>query len=97
MADAWLKELADVDGLDPILRGGEGVDHDDPPTPETPHSGYRKADALVHAHYWLLVGPGRHVFDPTAHQRQFTRGGPIRLYRYVIEGLPLPNWRRESR
>ena len=57
-------------------------------------SGYRKADGYIHWHYWLLIGPRRHVFDPTAHQEQFKREGPMKLDHYVIEGHPLPKWRR---
>src|ERR1035437_7996376 len=97
MAKAWLQELGSSKDLDPIIVGGVGVDFDHCGGPETVAendlSGYRKADGYIHWHYWLLIGPRRPVFDPTAHQAQFSREGPMKLGRYVIKGRPLPKWR----
>ncbi len=100
IADAWLQELRSIGGLDPVKVGAEGVDYDHEGGPESvPErmcSGYRKADGYVHCHYWLLVGPGQHIFDPTAHQPQFDSEGPIELDRYVIDGRPMPLWRLQG-
>ncbi len=100
MAPAWLKELSSIKGLRLSLIEGEGVDFDHEGGPETVSesicTGYRKADGYVHCHYWLLIGPRRHIFDPTAHQEQFEREGPMWLDHYVIDGQPLPSWRRTA-
>lgn len=72
--------------------GGLGVDDDELTSdyrivPEESRSGYREGDGLVHRHFWLLVGPDRVLFDPTAHQ--FDTKGGVALERYVIAGHPI--------
>lgn len=99
MSCGWRKWLIEHTDLGVVVCGGPGVDYgDNEPDKEVPEanlSGYRtQSDSLVHKHYWLLIGPGRHVFDPTAHQDQFQREWPMRLDGYVVEGLPLTERRR---
>lgn len=48
-------------------------------------SGYREGDGLVHRHFWLLVGVGCYLFDPTAHQ--FDAKGGLELDRYLVDGV----------
>jgi hypothetical protein len=95
MADAWLHVLRDVAGLDPIKKGGIGDDHESQTTGfVTDLSGYSTTDGYVHWHYWLLIGPRLHVFDPTAYQAEFKNEWPMRLDGYIVEGRPLTEWRR---
>ena len=99
MAEAWRRWLSDPGEVAAEIRGGVGIDyaHNEPDeeVQEANLSGYRtRSDGLIHKHYWLLVGPSRHVFDPTAHQEQFQREWPMTLDGYIVEGCPLPDWRR---
>jgi hypothetical protein len=57
-----------------------------PATPLARVSGYRTDDDGVVRHFWLLVGPAEHLFDPTAHQ--FDNRGGISEDRYWLEGGP---------
>lgn len=71
--------------------GGEGVDDDVfcdyRLVPIELRSGYREADSQVHRHYWLVIGDGRRLLDPTAHQ--FDRRGGVSPDRYVVDGMPI--------
>lgn len=69
--------------------GGVGIDEDAFTSdfglvPLERRSGYREGDGLVHRHFWLLLGFGCHLFDPTAHQ--FDAKGGLELLRYVVDG-----------
>lgn len=45
-------------------------------------------------HRWFLIGPGRCVFDPTAHQ--FDQQGGVSLDRYRLDGFPIIEWRARA-
>lgn len=69
--------------------GGPGVDEEELTidyriAPLESRSGNREGDGTVHRHFWLLVGPGCVLFDPTVHQ--FHAKGGVALERYVLEG-----------
>ena len=87
---AWLRALA-CHGIACECCGGEGVDDDVfvdyVLVPLNRRSGYLEADRLVHRHHWLLLGPDRRLFDPTAHQ--FDDRGGISLDNYIVDGQPV--------
>ena len=86
---AWERAL-NGEGLDARFVGGEGIDADVHRgymlVPLDRRSGYLEVDGLVHRHFWLEIGPERHIFDPTAHQ--FDDRGGVSLQRYVTDGVP---------
>lgn len=70
--------------------GGVGIDEDEFSSdfrlvPPALRSGYREGDGRVHRHFWLLVGVGCYLFDPTAHQ--FDKRGGLALDRYYVDGV----------
>lgn len=83
---AWERTLR-IAGVECRTVGGAG--QHEPTVPATPLaevSGYRTNDDGIVRHFWLLVGPHEHLFDPTAHQ--FDGRGGIREDRYWLGGRP---------
>lgn len=84
----WQRVLERV-GVRAVLVGGEGVDGEEVgsdyrvTTPATA-SGYLESDGTVHRHYWLAIGDGGRLFDPTAHQ--FDDRGGVERGRYRVDG-----------
>jgi hypothetical protein len=54
-------------------------------------AGYCRVDGSIVRHAWLFVGSGMWVFDPTS--GQFEIDDTPRIPRYVVDGLPLAQWR----
>ncbi len=88
---AWKRELQ---GANVVFAEAGGVGVDEPAEdafyrtiPLSRRSGYLEGDGQVHRHWWLLIGPGRHLFDPTAHQ--FDNRGGVSLDRYIVDGMPI--------
>ena len=86
---AWERTLQG-EGVDARFVGGEGIDEDVHRgymlVPLDRRTGYLEGDGLMHRHYWLEIGPERHIFDPTAHQ--FDDRGGVALERDIIDGVP---------
>jgi hypothetical protein len=89
---AWRREL-ESRAVEVRIEGGVGED-DEAYTarrqlvPLDQRSGYREGDGRVHRHWWLRVGLGAWLFDPTGHQ--FDDKGGVDRARYVVDGAVLP-------
>ncbi len=79
-------------GVSTLLVGGSGQHIETVPrTSRNRLSGYRTDDDGVVTHWWLAIGLDRLIFDPTAYQ--FEGRGGVSLSRYLLDGIPLVEWR----
>jgi hypothetical protein len=90
----WQRAL--TDRVEFEIAGGVGMDEPwyDPQHRFVPcdrRNGFREGDGLIHRHWWLALGPGRLIFDPTA--SKFVAQGWTEPDRYVMDGEPYAQWR----
>lgn len=88
---AWRGQLDEL-GVEVREEGGVGEDDeaftaDRRFIPLDERSGYRESDGRIHRHWWLRVGSGHWLFDPTAHT--FEDRGGVETARYVVDGRNL--------